>query len=186
MRLNLNPDACPWRLIEYLSQRSGLLEPRRVGIYTFPHRTFQEYLAACHLTDSGFPDDLADLLRVEPNRWREVVLLAGAKAARGTAFATWTLAEALCYEPPSVHAREREASHWGALLAAQVLTENRSLEHIVERNRPQVERIRQWLVHTLRHGALSPVDRAQTGDALATMDDPRFQREPGICQVNRY
>jgi formylglycine-generating enzyme required for sulfatase activity len=177
MRLNLNPDARPARLIEYLSQRAGVLEPRGVGVYAFPHRTFQEYLAACYLTDSGFPDELADLLRAEPNRWREVVLLAGAKAARGTVSSTWTLAEALCYEPPPAHRQAHEVGSWGALLAAQVLIENRSLEHIVERHRPKVERIRQWLVHTLEHGALSPVDRAQTGNALAIIGDPRFRAD---------
>ena len=177
MRLNLNPDARPARLIEYLSQRAGVLEPRGVGIYAFPHRTFQEYLAACHLTDVGFPDELADLLRAEPNRWREVVLLAGAKAARGTVSTTWTLADALCYEPPSTHKQVEEAGYWGALLAAQVLIENRSLEHVVGRNLSKVERIRQWLVCTLRHGALSPVDRAQAGDALAIIGDPRFRAD---------
>jgi formylglycine-generating enzyme required for sulfatase activity len=62
------------------------------------------------------------------------------------------------------------------LLTAQVLTENRSLRStIAERNRPKVERIRRWLVCTLRHGALSPVDRAQAGDALAVIGDPRFR-----------
>ncbi len=177
MRLNLNPDARPARLIEYLSQRAGVLEPRGVGIYAFPHRTFQEYLAACHLTDVGFPDELADLLRAEPNRWREVVLLAGAKAARGTVSTTWTLADALCYEPLPTHKQVEEAGYWGALLAAQVLIENRSLEHVVGRNLSKVERIRQWLVCTLRHGALSPVDRAQAGDALATIGDPRFRAD---------
>ena len=177
MRLNLNRDARPARLIEYLSQRAGVLEPRGVGIYAFPHRTFQEYLAACHLTDVGFPDELADLLRAEPNRWREVVLLAGAKAARGTVSTTWTLADALCYEPPSAHKQVEEAGYWGALLAAQVLIENRSLGHVVGRNLPKVERIQQWLVCTLRHGALSPVDRAQAGDALAIIGDPRFRAD---------
>src|SRR5262249_30000333 len=72
------------------------------------------------------------------------------------------------------HKEEQEVGHWGALLAAQVLIENRSLEHVVERNRPKVERIRQWLVRTVEHGALSPVDRAQAGNVLAIIRDPPF------------
>jgi formylglycine-generating enzyme required for sulfatase activity len=177
MALNLNPDARPARLIEYLRDRAGLLEPRGVGVYAFPHRTFQEYLAACHLTDTNFPDELAALLRAEPNRWREVVLLAGAKAARGTAAAPWTLAEALCFTDPPAQQADQEAGYWGALLAAQVLLENQSLGTIAERHRAKVERIRQWLTCTLAHGALLPVDRVQAGDVLARIGDPRFRAE---------
>jgi formylglycine-generating enzyme required for sulfatase activity len=172
-----DPDIRPARLIEYLRDRAGLLEPRGVGVYAFPHRTFQEYLAACYLTDVGFPDDLAALLRAEPNRWREVTLLAGAKAVRGTAAAAWTLAEALCFEPPPAQPLPADAGYWATLLAAQVLIENKSLVQVAERNRPKVERIRTWLVRTLQHSALPAVDRAQAGDALADVGDPRFRAD---------
>jgi hypothetical protein len=61
------------------------------------------------------------------------------------------------------------------LLAAQVLLENQSLGVIAERHRAKVERIRQWLTCTLIHGTLPPVDRAQAGEVLARIGDPRFR-----------
>jgi len=177
MQAKHNPDVRPVRIIEYIRDRAGLLEPRGVGIYAFPHRTFQEYLAACHLTDYGFPDEIAELLRAEPNRWREVTLLAGAKASRGTAEAAWNLAEALCYEAPPVEPLSQAAGYWGALLAAQVLIENNSLTYVAERHRPKVGRICTWLLRTMRHNVLPPVERARAGDALARIGDPRFRED---------
>jgi formylglycine-generating enzyme required for sulfatase activity len=55
-----------------------------------------------------------------------------------------------------------------------VLVENRSLERIAEHRRDKVEHIRTWLVRTLEHNALPPVERAQAGNALGTIGDPRF------------
>jgi len=178
-----NPDVNPVRLVEYVRDRAGLLAARGEGVYTFPHRTFQEYLAACHLTDHGFPDDLADLLRADPQRWREATLLAGAKAARGTASAAWNLAEALCYRDPPPAGEPTilpdEADAWGALLAAQTLLENERerLAPVSERNAPKLERVRGWLLASVTQGWLPPVDRALAGEALSALGDPRDLNE---------
>ncbi|RIK33999.1 MAG: hypothetical protein DCC55_33910 [Chloroflexi bacterium] len=170
--INENEDVKPRLLVAYLSQRAGLLLPRGVKNYTFPHRTFQEYLAACYLTDVDYPDLIAELTRQEPNRWREVTLLAGAKAARGTSSAIWQLVDALCFREPDDPAYSA-ADVWGAHLAGQALLEAANLSQISARHRPKVERIARSLTHALTSRALPPTERAQAGRTLARLGDPR-------------
>ena len=172
--LSNNPDVKPGRIIEYVRDRAGLLAARGVGVYTFPHRTFQEYLAACYLTDHDFPDKVAELVLADGERWREVALLAGAKAASGSTSAAWNLAEALCCQPVESEASQERSL--AAVLAAQTLIENGALAGVSERNRPKAECIRGWLLAIVGRGLLSPVDRSAAGDALAVMGDDR----PGI------
>ena len=174
LNLSRNEAVNPVRLIEFLRDRAGLLLPRGVGVYTFPHRTFQEYLAACHLTDTDFPETVAALARQEPNRWREVALLAGAKASRGTASAIWQLVDALCYR--AVAGRGAAEDLWGAVLAGQALAETANLAQVSERNQEKVARVKGWLVKVLAGDALPAVERAAAGVSLAALGDSR----PGV------
>ena len=162
------------RLEEYLRDRAGILAAHGVGMYQFPHRSFQEYLAACHLTDDDFPDRIADLARRDPNRWREVALLAGAKAARGSTLNAWALSESLCYAPPPKGAAPAE-DHWGALLAGRVLVECADLGKVAPRNADKLARAREWQGAIMRRDTLPASERALAGRTLAALGDPRSE-----------
>jgi formylglycine-generating enzyme required for sulfatase activity len=173
MKLSQNAEVNPARLVEYLSDRAGLLVPHGVGVCTFPHRTLQEYLAACYLTDHDYPERVARLVRQDLNRWREAALLAGAKAARGTAAAIWLLVEELCPALPGAMLSEQDS--WAALIAGQALVETADLGRVARRDEAKRERVRDWQVRLLT-GDLPPVERALAGRTLAVLGDPR----PGV------
>ncbi|MCP4110443.1 MAG: SUMF1/EgtB/PvdO family nonheme iron enzyme, partial [Desulfobacteraceae bacterium] len=174
-QLSTNPDANLTQLLKYLSNRAGLILPRGVKIYSFPHRTFQEYLAACHLTDTDYPDLVAELARKEPGKWREVALLAGAKASRGSSGSIWSLAEALCYNEPEGKAETEDI--WGALLAGQALAETAVMDKVSPRNKPKLERIRRWLLRIIEENLMPATERVTAGNSLSVIGDTRFNPE---------
>ncbi len=63
------------RVVEFIQQRSGLLIETETGVFSFPHHSFQEYLAARWLLDQeDCPQQAAELAEID--HWREVILLA--------------------------------------------------------------------------------------------------------------
>ncbi len=186
-------DIKPVRLQEYLCDRCGILHERGNEIYTFPHRSFQEYLAACYLNrdeaelingegeELEFSDFVAELGRKAPDRWREVVLLAGLKAASGNSGPAWDLAEALCPEPPpkdcvTVQEIEQEDA-WGARLAGQLLIEATN-PAAAKRNKIKIrDNIRDWQLAIMRHSTLHARERCAAGDCLSLLGDSRFKAE---------
>ncbi|KPA16423.1 Sulphatase-modifying factor domain protein [Candidatus Magnetomorum sp. HK-1] len=170
-----NPEVKPLRLIEFLRDRAGLLISRGIGVYTFPHRTFQEYLAACFLTRKDYPNYIAKLAKESPDRWREVALLAGAKSSSGGPFAVWALADELCFKSPD----ESDISPkdiWGSYLAGQVLAESASLDNVSERNKQTLKRIKSLLLNIMQ-GDLPAIERVNAGNMLDKLGDDRFRKD---------
>ena len=174
MALSNNPDVKPARLIEYLSERAGLIIQRGNGIYSFPHRTFQEYLAACYLTGEDFPEKVVKLFQEEPNRWREVTLLAGAKAIRGSIALMWTLVNELCEGPPD-EKKINLKQLWSAHIAAQALVETVDLKDVSTKKQEKINNIIQWLKHIIKAQILPSSERAMAGNHLAIIGDPRTE-----------
>ena len=172
--ISRNPEAAanPLLLMDYLSQRAGILIPRGVKVFTFPHRTFQEYLAACHLADYGYP---AEVARLAPRRAEPLARsgAAGRRAGgRNAAWALWPLVESLCPLEPADKADPADA--WAALIAGQALVETADLARLTAPERDKQAHVQRWLVQILQQGHLPAVERARGGDLLARLGDPRF------------
>ena len=162
----------PLELRAYLENRAGILHERGGGVYAFPHRSFQEYLAACYCTSlDNFTEHMAGLAVKDPDRWREVCLLAAAEAA-GMAGLTWNLVDELFDEKASTKRRWSSDEEWGLLLAAQVLQESCHLKALSRAKQSKVDRVRRSLPRLLG-AALPPTERALAGRLLAAIGDPR-------------
>jgi formylglycine-generating enzyme required for sulfatase activity len=162
------------RIIQYLIDRAGLLIEREQGkVYTFPHRTFQEYLAASYLADENYPFVLLERLREDDARWREATLLAAAKAGRS---AIWYLLETFCPQDWSSSLSPANADWYAALRAAQALleVEMQPLHVSSDRQRCSLERLGGWLAALLESSSLPAPERAAAGRALAELGDPRL------------
>ena len=152
-------------LEEHLKDRMGILIERGHEVFTFPHRTFQEYLAACHLTRAGFPGQVAELTRADPQRWREVTQLVGLKV--NTAHSALALMERLC------GGGRTKADAWGTLIAGEFLAESDRCRELDAFEKKQFHTFRNRLARVLGKSALPARERALAGRLLAQLGDPR-------------
>ena len=173
------------RVVDYIEKRAGLLvglgEKEGERLFAFPHRTFQEFLAASHLAArSDFPAKCAELGRTAAGHWQVVLPLAArlAKAERGA-----SAADELIAGRSITGFRTRQtpnANDWTcALLAGMQLAEiGLSAINKGERTKAIAERVSGWLTASLPvhpdEGGAPAAQRAQAGDVLATLGDPRF------------
>jgi len=167
--------------LDYVDQRAGLLvgrggegEEGKPVTYGFPHRTFQEYLAGCHIAG------LRDYRTIGQELWE--------RAAEGV---DWSLATRLAVEE-LYHNREdsnrvldiaywlreiggmQDAQHQRAWLWAAQLTDLVGRE-MVETDPPGQKHLDQIIpaLVNLLGGSLTPIERAEAGNTLARLGDPR-------------
>jgi formylglycine-generating enzyme required for sulfatase activity len=173
--LKLNPDHYDWvyEVLETIKLRAGLLIERSPGVFALPHRTFQEYLAGAHLAGrSDFPRLARDNLVGEGTKWREVILLAVGRLVHkqeDTAKPLALVAE-LC--PPAVSTTD--AAWRKAWLAGDALLEM-GLHRVTDQALGQMmlKQVQERLVGLLAAGGLSARERAEVGNTLARLGDPR-------------
>jgi len=183
---NLNKDAegkpdLNWArdLLDIMKLRAGLLIERLPGVFTFPHRTFQEFLAGVYLTSEGDFARNAAALADDAPRWREVILLAvGFLLHRqGDTSRPLALAGELCPE----HGQDQENAWRRAWLAGDVLAELGSRTADSQLGLDLRKRVCSRLTDLVTQAKLPAKERCFVGDLLARLGDPR----PEVTEVDR-
>ncbi|MEI7869538.1 MAG: SUMF1/EgtB/PvdO family nonheme iron enzyme [Candidatus Methylumidiphilus sp.] len=162
-------------LLDYLDTQAGLLIARAErGPYAFPHRSFQEYLAASHLCRrSGFPKRFRELAEQDALWWREVFLLGVGAAGEGNLA---DMINALVPRDADKVALPSD-SHWRlSVLAGLALGEQNVKDKLSQDEALQAvyERVQAWLVRFMSEGRLQAAERAEAGTVLGQLGDPRF------------
>jgi len=159
------------QVMEAMKLRAGLLLERAPEVFTFPHRTFQEYLAGSHLAAQADFARQACLLAEKGALWREVILLAVGRLVylAGDTDKPLALVGELC----PAQTEDTEEGWRKVWLAGDVLLEigaNRVGDSALGRD--LFSRVREQLVHVLG-SRLAPRERAAAGNTLARLGDPR-------------
>ncbi len=176
------------RFAPYIGRYSnGVIQQSGPEIYRFPHRTFQEYLAARRLmADDDWPDGETELLaralrRIDAGpQWYEVLMLA---VSQQVTVGKQVSPAALLAEELLTR-RQMSSAEWArdAILAGEILAEigRERLVGLGERRAMLWERATNMLIELLSQQqaigqALLPLhERVRVGQALGLLGDPRI------------
>ncbi|MCB1859869.1 MAG: NACHT domain-containing protein, partial [Gammaproteobacteria bacterium] len=170
-------DGHPDDYLRYVRHRAGLLIERSPGRYSFSHKNFQEYLAACRLSDEGKARRrLLGWLASDADWWREVFLLYIARKGQGGQDNQVDFLDALLIDLRRQEGQLSDSDWQLARLMGLALSERRL--HESQERAELFEQVRQdvtgYLTKLIEGGHLSPPARAEVGDGLGALGDPRF------------
>ena len=160
--------------VEYIRERAGLLVRHKTEAYTFPHRSFQEFLSACYwLGMEDYPGESVRLVGADWDRWREVFVLAAGYAAR-TKRLGQAIAAVNALLPQPCKGQFPPESLQASLLAGQSLVE---IGLVGVRREPAglavLERTQDWLLNAMQNDEVPAKTRAEAGRVLAKLGDLR-------------
>lgn len=160
-------------IVSAIQERAGLIVEHAQGKFSFPHRTFQEFLAASHLASLPDCSVIAAKLVREDDRWREVILLSVGRLVHisgDISKALDLIAEML------LRADIGNMSSYG-LFASELLSEIGPLR-IKDRTLGQqlLTQAISLLMEWLNKNSFDPADRKRLGSVLSLLGDPRFDR----------
>lgn len=167
---NINPRV----LIRFLSERSGMLIALDNEHFAFPHRSYQEYLAACFLCNgTDLAMNLDGLLTTGIDWWREVCILAICKTRQGGLSNSVSLLSYIFPEDIERDREDQEAKLRKAIIIGQAFYELRIDDFALEQNSIIKNRVISWLVFILESEYLSSTEKLLAGDILGKIGDPR-------------
>ncbi len=176
--LYLGRESAASEFLHYVDLRSGLLigrggTPER---YSFPHRTFQEYLAGCYVVGARGAGPRLHELAMQGDFWSEAVLLGIEEQVFNSGSygrdKVLTLASQLTREEPGAVESCRIAlwaSKMADVVGAEVVAKDPG---DVEPGAQLLTRLRNQCV-SLLSSSLPPIERAEAGRTLARLGDPR-------------
>ena len=168
-------------VLNYLERESGLLLGDGGERYGFPHLTFEEYLAGCHLgLQPAFNQRAYAHWQRDAGRWREVIFLALARLVRREGREKAALWLTFLLEPDhgdqARSLRERQSS---AIFAAECLVQMGGKTRL-RGDEVTVNLRRLWhnlssaLVEVIEGTELDRPQRLAAAHHLGTLGDPRF------------
>lgn len=160
------------QVVTTMKQRAGLLLEREPGLFTFSHRTFQEYLAGAYLSIQPRFALEGTKLAVQGALWREVILLAVGRLVYrdGETDKPLALVAELC--PAAI--KDDTDSWYKAWLAGDALLEI-GLKRVQDSSlgKKLLARVQKRLAALLSDGKLTSHQRTEAGNTLDKLGDPR-------------
>ena len=164
------------RFLDFVDERSGLLvgrggAPGKPATYSFPHRTFQEYLAGCYLVNQRSAVRLIKPLAEEGAYWSVAVQMGAQELVHNRRNVHQLLDNAKQMKPAGTDdVQSAREALWSAQMA--LVAGSDAVKRDSETGEPFLAQSRTHMIKVLG-SKLPAVERAEAGQALGRLGDPR-------------